>query len=125
MKTNFFHLHLQLWHYNEGQQENTIYYKKIHYTYSFLTHQMQKSKYTMLLKVETFIIYGGNNDKLAAKAAAFCCFLADVNLWITSKTEVAALKKYKIKLRKWLGKKLWQSAGIMKGLEKLNSETEH
>lgn len=76
---------------------------------------MQKSKYTMLLKVETFIIYGGNDDKLAAKAAAFCCFLADVNLWITSKTEVAALKEVQDKAQKMIGKevvtKCWHYEG--------------
>ena len=70
----------------------------------------------MLLKVETFIIYGGgNNDKLAAKATAFCYFLADVNLWITSKTEVSVLKEVQDKAQKMIGKevvtKCWHYEG--------------
>lgn len=52
----------------------------------------------------------------SCKVAAFCYFLADVNLWITSKIEVLALKGVQDKTQKMVGKELmtkcWHYEGI-------------
>lgn len=51
----------------------------------------------------------------SCKVAAFCCFLADVNLWINSKIEVLALKGVQDKTQKMAGKELMTKCWHYKG----------